>query len=186
LNVKATGVTANITAAKGKGFTMSFTDICCNVADYMGRLAGKSHNAMSSAQKKLKDSTQALNPKKLPEKMRTAILRKLSQTLYRQAELMMGKLSERMEAIDEVARPFYEKVNALIAQGPVSEAQLWEAMNSIEAAENLSKEEKVLLVTIFGQIAGAQKPKFVNATIVEEYSSAKPKSKSHLEAGTNR
>jgi len=165
---------------------VSFTDICCIVADYMGRLAGKSHNAMSSAQKKLKNSTQALNPKKLPEKIRTAIFRKLSQTLCRQAELMMGKLSERMEAIEEVARPFYEKVNALIAHGPVSEAQLWEAMNSIEVAEKLSKEEKVLLVTIFGQIASVRKPKFVNATVVEEYSSANPKSKSRLEAGADR
>jgi hypothetical protein len=164
---------------------VSFTDICCNVADYMGRLAGKSHNAMSSAQKKLKDSTQALNPRNLPEKIRNAIFMKLSQTLYRQAELMMGKLSERMEAIDEVAMPFYEKVNALIAHGPVSEAQLWEAMNSIESAEKLSKEEKVLLVTIFGQIAGVQKPKYVNATVVEE-GSVNIKSKSRLDAGTSR
>ena len=164
---------------------MSFTDICCNVADYMGRLAGKSHNALSSAQTKLKASTQALNPKNLPEKVRNAVFRKLSETLYKQAELMMGKLSERMEVIDEVARPFYEKVNALIAHGPVSEKLLWDAMNSIEASENLSEEEKVLLVTIFGQIAGVQKPKFVNATVVEEYSSVKPKSKSRLEAGTN-
>ncbi len=164
---------------------MSFTDICCNVADYVGRLAGKSHNALSSAQTKLKNSTQALNPKNLPEKVRNAVFRKLSETLYKQAELMMGKLSERMEVIDEVARPFYEKVNTLIAHGPVSETQLWEAMNSIEASSNLSEEEKVLLVTIFGQIAGVQKPKFVNATVVEEYSSAKPKSKSRLEAGTN-
>ncbi|NQT01669.1 MAG: hypothetical protein HQ580_06585 [Planctomycetes bacterium] len=164
---------------------MNFADICCSVADYMGRLTGKSHNALSSTQKKLKDSTQALNPKNLPEKIRNAIFKKLSQTLYRQAEFMMGKLSERMETIDEVARPFYEKVNALIAHGPVSEAQLWEAMNSIEAAKKLSKEEKVLLVTIFGQIAGVQKPKFVNATVVEEDSSANPKSKSRLDAGTN-
>ncbi len=164
---------------------MSFTDICCNVADYMGRLAGKSHNALSSAQKKLKDSTQALNPKKLPEKVRNAVFKKLSETLYKQAELMMGKISERMEVIDEVARPFYEKVNALIARGPVSEAQLWDAMNSIEASKNLTENEKVLLVTIFGQITGVQKPKFVNATVVETTNPAKPKSKSRLEAGTN-
>jgi len=164
---------------------VSFTDICCNVADYMGRLAGKSHNALSSAQTKFKNSTQALNPKNLPEKVRNAVFRKLSETLYKQAELMMGKLSERMEVIDKVARPFYEKVNILIARGPVSETQLWDAMNSIEASGNLSEEEKVLLVTIFGQIAGVQKPKFVNATVVEEYSSANHKSKSRLEAGTN-
>ena len=165
---------------------MSFTDICCNFADYMGRLAGKSHNALSSAQKKLKDSTQALNPRNLPEKVRNAVFKKLSQTLYKQAELMMGKLSERMEAIDEVAGPFYEKVNALIARGLVSEAQLWDAMNSIDASKNLSEEEKVLLVTIFGQIAGVRKPKFVNATVVETDSSTKPKTKSQLEAGISR
>ncbi len=165
---------------------MSFKDICCNVAGYMGRLAGKSNNALSSAQKKLKDSTQALNPRNLPEKVRNAVFKKLSETLYKQAELMMGKLSERMEVIDEVARPFYEKVNALIARGPVSEAQLWDAINSIEASKNLSEEEKVLLVTIFGQIAGVRKPKFVNATVVETDTSDKAKTKSRLEAGISR
>jgi hypothetical protein len=152
----------------------------------MGRIAGKSHNALSSAHKKIKDSTNALNPKNLPDKVRNAIFKKLSETLYRQAELMMGKISQRMEVIDEVARPFYEKVNALIARGPVTEAQLWDAMNSIEASKNLSEEEKLLLVTIFGQIAGVKKPKYVNATVVETNSSAKTESKSRLEAGKNR
>ncbi len=165
---------------------MSFADICCNVANHMGRLAAKSHNALSSAQKKLKESTQALNPKNLPEKIRNAIFKKLSRTLYKEAEFIMCKVSERMKAIDEVARPFYEKVNALSAHGPVSETQLWQALNSVEAAKNLSDEEKALLVTIFGQFVGAAKPKFVNATVVEEDSSANPKPKPRLDAGTNR
>jgi hypothetical protein len=165
---------------------VSFTDICCNLADYMGRLAGKSHNAFSSAQKKLKDSSQALNPKHLPDKVRNAIFRKLSETLYKQAELLMGKISERMEAIDKVAGPFHEKVNDLIARGPVTETQLWDAMNSIEASKNLSEEEKGLLVTVFGQIAGVRKPKYVNATVVETDGSTKTKAKSRLETGSNR
>jgi hypothetical protein len=165
---------------------VNFADMCCNVANNMGRLAAKSHNALSSVQKKLKGSTQALNPKNLPEKIRNAIFEKLTRTLYKQAEFMMTKLSERIEVIDAVSQPFYEKINELIIHGPVSEAQLWQALNSIEAAKDLSEEEKVLLVTIFGQIAGVQKPKFVNATVVEEDSSANPKSKPRLDAGTNR
>ena len=141
---------------------MSFADICCSVANHMGLFAGKTHNLFSSAQKKLKESTN------LPEKIRNAMFEKLTRTLYKQAEFMMGKISERMEVIDEVARPFYEKINALATRGPVSESQLWEAMNSIEAAKKLADEEKVLLVTLFGQIVGAQKSKVVDAVVVEK------------------
>lgn len=165
---------------------MGFADICCNIACQIGELAGKSHNALSSAQKKLKESTQALNPKNLPDKIRNAIYEKLSRTLYKQAEFMMSKLSERMEVIDEVARPFYEKINALAAHGPVSETRLWEVMNSIEASKKLTDEEKVLLVSLFGQIVGAQKSKVVNAIVVENDNSANRKTKVRLKAGTNR
>jgi len=147
---------------------VGFTDICCSIACRIGEFTGKSHNALSSAQKKLKESTQALNPKNLPERIQNAIYEKLTRTLYKQAEFMMGKISERMEVIDEVARPFYEKINALATRGPVSESQLWEAMNSIEAARKLADEEKVLLVTLFGQIVGAQKSKVVDAVVVEK------------------
>jgi len=161
-------------------------DIFCSVANHMGRLAGKSRNVLSSARKKLKESTQALNPKNLPDKIRNAIYEKLSRTLYKQAEFMMSKLSERMEVIDAVARPFYEKINALAAHGPVSESQLWEAMNSIEAAKKLANEEKVLLVTLFGQVVGAQKSKVVDAIVVENDNFANRKSEPRLDAGTNR
>ena len=164
---------------------MSLNDICNDVANRIGFFVGQSRNVLSSAQKKIKESTGSLNPKKLPEKIRNAMFEKLTRTLYKQAEFMMGKISERMEAIDEVARPFYEKVNALSAHGPVSETQLWHALNSIEAAKNLSEEEKALLVTIFGQFVGASKAKFVNATVIEENSSANHKSEPQLETSTN-
>ena len=100
---------------------MGFADICNSVANQMGFFAGKSHNVFSSFQKKLKESTN------LPEKIRNAIFEKLSRTLYKQAEFMMTKLSERMGVIDEVAGPFYEKIKALAAHGPVTEGQLWQA-----------------------------------------------------------
>ena len=147
---------------------MSLKDFCNNVANHIGFLAGKSHNALSSAHKKLKESTQALNPKNLPERIQNAIYEKLTRTLYKQAEFMMGKLSERMEVIDAVAQPFYEKINALAAYGPVSETRMIEAMNSIEAAKKLTEEEKTLLITLFGQIVGAQKSKVVDAVVVEK------------------
>ena len=138
----------------------------------MGFFAGKSHNVLLSAQKKLKESTS------LPEKIRNAMFEKLTRTLYKQAEFVMTKLSERIEVIDAVAQPFYEKINALSAHGPVSEAQLWEAMNSIKAAKNLTEEEKILLVNIFGKIIGAAKSRFVDAVVVEEEAASSNKSKS--------
>jgi len=141
---------------------VGFGDFCCNVAHHLGEFAGESRNVFSSAQKRLKESTD------LPEKIRNAMFKKLSRMLYKQAEFMMTRLSDRMEVIDEVARPFYEKINALSARGPVSEAKLWEAMNSIEAAKNLSEEERALLVNIFGTILGSAKSKYVDAAIVEK------------------
>ena len=141
---------------------MSFADTCNSLANHIGFFAGKSRNALSSAREKLKDSTN------LPDKIRNAMIEKLTRTLYKQAEFMMGKLSERLEVIDEVAGPFYEKINVMSARGPVSENQLWEAMNSIEGAEKLADQEKVLLVTLFGQIVGAQKSKVVDAVVVEK------------------
>lgn len=140
---------------------MSLEDICSRVANRMGWFAGKGHNALLYAQEKMKASAN------LPEKIQNAMFEKLSRTLYKQAQLMMGMISERMEVIDEVAKPYYEKVNELSARGPVSESQLWHAMNSIEAAKNLSEEEKTLLVSVFGQIAGAQKSKVVDSVVVE-------------------
>ena len=141
---------------------MGFKDICNNVANHLGFFAGKSRNVLSSVQKKLKDSTN------LPEKIRNAMFEKLTRMRYEQTEFLMTKLSERIEVIDVVAQPFYEKINALSARGPVGESQLWEAMNSIEAAKKLADEEKVLLVTLFGQILGAQKSKVVDAVVVEK------------------
>ena len=162
---------------------MSFMDICCNLANQLGFFAGKSRNLLSSTREKLKESTESLNPKTLPEKIRNAIFEKLTRTLYKQAEFMMGKISERMEVIDKVAGPFYEKINELRANGPVTERQLWQVLNSVEGAEKLSEEEKALLVAIFGQIVGVQKSRYVNATVVKE-NSANSESKLRLGGGT--
>jgi cell division protein ZapA (FtsZ GTPase activity inhibitor) len=172
--------------ARYKGGEVSLADICCNLAGQLGLLAGKGRNVLSSTRERLKESTDALNPKKLPEKIRNAIFEKLTRTLYKQAEFMMGKISERMEVIDEVARPFYEKISELAAYGPVTEGQLWQVMNSIEAADKLSEEEKTLLISIFGQIFGAQKSKYVDATVVEKNNTAKTKSKPQLGTGKSR
>jgi hypothetical protein len=147
---------------------MSLADICCSFAHRAGEFTGKSRNVLSSAQKKLKESAQKLHPKNLPDKIRNAVFEKLTRALCKEAEFVMTRLSERMEAIDEVARPFYEKISILSASGPVSDEKLWQTMNSIEAAKNLTEEEKVLLVNIFGKIIGSQKSKFVDAVVVEK------------------
>ncbi|NQV33518.1 MAG: hypothetical protein HQ515_12570 [Phycisphaeraceae bacterium] len=140
---------------------MSVATVFWGVANRAGWLAGKGHNAIVSAKTKVKESA------KLPEKIQKAMLEKLSQTLYKQAQFMVEKISDRMEVITAVAGPFYEKVRALSAQGPISESQLWHALDSIEAAKNLTEEERTLLVNLFGQMAGTQKSKVVDAVVIE-------------------
>ena len=72
---------------------MGFAEICCDVANYMGHFAGKSSNALSSVQKKVKESTKALSPRNLSEKAQKAMFEKLTRTLFKQAEFMMGKIT---------------------------------------------------------------------------------------------
>jgi len=165
---------------------VGFTDLCCSIACRIGEFTGKSHNALSSAQKKLKESTQALNPRNLPDKIKKVLYEKLTRTLYKQAEFMMGKISERMEVIDEVAGPFYEKISTLAAHGPVSETRLWQVMDSIEASEKLSKEEKTLLVTLFGQIVGAKKSKVVDAVVVERPAKSSAANRNAVSTGESK
>lgn len=143
---------------------MAVAEVCKGIAKRVGWLAGKGHNVMLHAQRKVKDSAN------LPEKIQTALFEKLSRTLYKQAQFMVGKITERMEVIDKVAGPFYEKVNELSRRGPVTENQLWQTLHSIEASKHLSEEEKTLLVKLFGQTVNAQKSKVVDAVVVDKSS----------------
>jgi hypothetical protein len=161
---------------------VDFADICNSVANHIGFFAGKSRNMLSSAQKKLRESTN------LPEKIRNAAFEKLNRMLYEQTKFIMTKLSERMGVINEVVGPFYERIKALAPHGPVTEGQLWQALNSIETAKKLTDEEKVLLVTLFGRIVGALKSKVVDAVVVEKSTQASAANKNTAlssKSGTN-
>jgi hypothetical protein len=69
--------------------------------------------------------------------------------------------------ITQAALALEEKIKQLAARGPISEAELWKATDSLEAAKSLTDDEKVLLVSIFAQIAKTQKTKFVDTFVVE-------------------
>ena len=147
---------------------MGFADFCCSAANYIGLAAGRGHNLLSSGAEKLKDSTKVLQPGYLSGKIRNAMLEKLTHALRSQAEFVMTKLTERMEIVDKVARPFYEKIVALSARGPVSETRLRQALDSIDGSDKLDEQEKVLMVKLFGQIVGCGTSKFVDAVVVEK------------------
>lgn len=143
---------------------MDFTEICCNFARTIGEFVGKSRNALSSAEKTLKTSIGKLRSK-LPQKIRSAVMEKLTRLLYKEAELAVAKLGERLQVLAEATIALQEKIDELNARGPISEADLWKAMDSLEAAAPLTDDEKALLVSIFRRTATVQKPKFVDAVV---------------------
>jgi hypothetical protein len=152
---------------------MDFAEICCNFSHAVGEFVGRSHNALSSAEKTVRTSREKLRTK-LPEKIRSVVSEKLTRLLYKEAEFALSKLGERLQVITQASLALEEKIKQLAARGPVSEADLWKAMDSLEAAKSLTDDEKALLVNIFAQITKTQKTKFVDAVVVENPSPSSP------------
>ena len=61
-------------------------------------------------------------------------------------------------------------ISSLSARGPISEADIWEAVRSLEAAESLTNDERAILVNVFRQNIALQKPELIGAAVDESKS----------------
>ena len=144
---------------------MSFADACCNFASGMGKFIGGSLNVLASARKALRKPVEKLRPLSSREKIRSIVIEELTCLAGKEIELTGTKLEERLQVMAETILALQEKINELGARGPITEADMWEAVRSLEAAESLTNEERVILVNVFRQNIALQKPELVGDVV---------------------
>ena len=149
---------------------MSFTNVCRNFASGLGKSVGTSLNVLTSTRKAPRKLAEKLRPLSSREKIRSVVIEELTRLVGKKIELTGAKLEERLQVMAETILALQEKINELSAHGPVSEADMWEAVHSLEAAGSLTNEERVILVNVFRQNIALQKPELVGAAVDESIS----------------
>jgi len=142
---------------------MSFTDICRNFACGTGKFIGTSFNTLASARKALRESAEKLRPLSTRERIRSIVTEELIRLVGEETELTRTKLEERLQIMAQTILALQERINELSARGPISEADMWEAVDSLKAAESLTNDERAVLVRVFRQNVALQKPELVGA-----------------------
>ena len=144
---------------------MSFTDVCRNFACGMGKFIGGSINVLAWPRKALRKSIEKPWPLPSKETIRAIVTEELIRLVGMETELTRTKLEERLQIMAETILALQERINELSARGPVSEADMWEAVDSLKAAEALTNDERVVLVKVFRQNVTLQKPELVGDAI---------------------
>jgi hypothetical protein len=123
----------------------------------MGKFIGGSINVLAWPRKALRKSTEKPRPLPLRETIRAIVTEELIRLVGKETELTRIKLEERLQIMAETILALQERINELGARGPVSEADMWEAVDSLKAAEALTNDERVVLVKVFRQNVALQK-----------------------------
>jgi len=131
----------------------------------MGRFIGGSLKALASVRKALRKSVGKLRPQSSREKIRAIVTEELIHLVGKETELTRRRLEERLQVMTQTILALQERINELSARGPISEADMWEAVGSLEAAESLTDDERAILVNVFRQNIALQKPKLVGVAI---------------------
>jgi hypothetical protein len=146
---------------------MSFTDACRNFACGMGKFIGATRNTLGWPRKALKKSAGKLRPRSSREKIRAIVTEELVHMVGKETELTRTKLEERLRVMAETILALQERINELTARGPLSEADMWEAVGSLEAAESLTDDERAILVHVFKQNIALQKPELMGDAVLK-------------------
>ena len=144
---------------------MSSGNVYRNFACGMGKFIGGSLKALASIRKAVRKSAGKLRPQSSREKIRAIVTEELIHLVGKETELTQRKLEERLQVMTQTILALQERINELSARGPLSEADMWEAVGSVEAAEFLTDDERAILVNVFRQNIALQKPKLVGVAI---------------------
>jgi len=131
----------------------------------MGKFVGGSFSVLASARKALRELVEKLRPQSSKERIRSIVTEELIRLVGKETELTRTKLEERLQVMAETILALQERINELSARGPISEADMWEAVDSLKAAESLTNDERAVLVKVFRQNVALQKPELVGAAI---------------------
>ncbi|HIJ70605.1 MAG TPA: hypothetical protein HPP87_04480 [Planctomycetes bacterium] len=146
---------------------MSLTDVISDFAHGMGKFIGKSFNALSLFRNALRESAGKLRPRDSSEKIRAIVIEELTHLPAKEAELSGTDFEKRLQLMADTILALQEKINELGFRGPVSETDMFEAMDSLKATELLTEDERAILVTVFRQNIAIQKPNLIDTPIIQ-------------------
>ena len=89
--------------------------------------------------------------------IRSIIVEELGRLQASTGGMTLLDLEKRLRCMAETVEALQKRINKLAARGPVSEADVWKEMNSLESAESLTKDERALLVGVFRRNIALQK-----------------------------
>lgn len=144
---------------------MSFTNISRNFACGMGKFIGVTINALTCPVRILKKSAGKLRPVSTREKIRAIVNEELIHLMGLDAEIAGAKIEQRLQMMAVAILALQKKIHELSAHGPVSEADMFKAMDSLKAVESLTNDERSVLVNVFRQNVALQKPELVDTAV---------------------
>lgn len=141
---------------------MSFADVCSNFASCLGKFVGASHNILvrvgKAPRNALRRSAEKLRSIPTKEKVRSIITEELIRLMGKQTEFTGAELQERLQVMAEAIESLQEEITKLRTRGPVSEADMFKAMDSLKATSSLTDDERTILANVFKQNIAIQKP----------------------------
>jgi hypothetical protein len=97
------------------------------------------------------------------EDIRCIVVEELGRLSATSGGITLLELESCVHRMAEAIEALKERINGLTACGPVSDADVWREVNSLAAAESLTKDERALLAGVFRQNIALQRPELVSA-----------------------
>ena len=144
---------------------MDFASVYYDFVRGMGECIGGVSRALASARETLRESARKLRPRFSRERIRSIISEELTRLLGKEGELRGVELEERLQAMAEAILALQERINELSARGPVSAADMWKEIGSLEAAAPLTNGERSILVNVLRQNIALQKPELADTAV---------------------
>jgi len=145
----------------------------CSLAKGIGKSIGRSYKVLAGVSSKMlprfssrtKQPTQKAKSVSSRENIRSVVIEELARLHSTDGKFSLPKLEKRLQVMAETILALQEKINELSSCGPISEAEMFKEIGSLETAEFLTDEERALLINVFRQNIAIQKPDLVEAAI---------------------
>ena len=148
---------------------MGFANFSRNFASGLGKFVGASHNILVGVIKvprnALRKSAARLRPQSSRERIRSIVTEELSRLIGKQTEFTGAELQERLQVMAETILALQERLDELASRGYISETDMLNVVDSLKAADSLTHDERVMLVSVFRQNIAIQRPELVGGDI---------------------
>ena len=142
---------------------MSFTDLSRNFACGVGKCIGAGFSVLGFVGRGTLKPFGIFRFKSSHEKIRRIVSEEIMRFLGGQNALKSAGVEQRLQIMAETIEALQNKIAQLNFQGTVNEADVVQAMDSLDASQLLTEDERTMLVSIFRQNIALQKPELIGS-----------------------